>query len=263
MPDFRSVQNLMSNTNRPIHDSAAPDFLFPLQKRTRNEAVTAQLTELSRLSRSAVLRQAHETDPDRRLARETLVALVRGYERAGDTDAADAVLELLIQRIGPALGRTVSSWAGLTSEDKADAQRQMIVQICEQVGSLHPGAEFWECNFTFCFNKRLITLWRSLTERKVATVSAEIQSHNGETLNRLEQQPHPADALAEIELRDLAALVSGGSAKKAQAILLKTSGFSDEEIAARVGITSRTLRNWITEARAAWLRQRRQEEQIC
>ena len=218
---------------------------------------------MSRLSRSAVLRRASETDPDRRLKHETLVALVRGYERAGGMDAADAVLELLVQRISGTLARTVSSWAKLIPEDRVDAKRQMIAHICEQVSSLHPSAEFWECNFTFCFNKRLITLWRSLTERRVATVSAEIQNHNGEALDRLEQQPHPADALAEIELRELAALVSGGSAKKAQAILLKVSGFSDEEIAKRLDVTSRTLRNWAAEARAAWLRQKRQEEQIC
>jgi len=65
-----------------------------------------------------------------------------------------------------------------------------------------------------------------------------------------------------MELRDLAALVSGGSAKKGKAILLKMSGFSEEEIAARLGVTSRTLRNWTTEARAAWSRQVK-SEQLC
>jgi len=238
-----------------INDSAAPNFLFPLQKRTRSEAVTAQLAEMSRLTQSAVLRRAAETGPERRLERETLVALVRGYGRAGNKDAADAVLEMLIGRINAALAAKVSSWAGLTPEDKTDAQRQMIVQICEQVSSLSQTAELWECNFTWCFQKRLITLWHRLTDRKVITVPAETQTHDGETWDRLEQQPDPADAFADIELRELAALVSGGSAKKSEAIFLRMSGFSEEEIAARLGVTSRTLRNWTAEARAAWNRQ--------
>lgn len=239
----------MSHTN----NSAAPDFLFPLQKRTRSEAVTAQLLEMSRLPQSAVLRRASEMDPARRLERETLVAVVRGYGRAGNKDAADAVLEVLVQRISGAVAAKVSGWAGLTPEDRTDAQRQMIVQVCEQASSLAPAAELWECNFAWCFQKRLITLWHRLTDRTVPTVPAETQG--GETWDRLEQQPDPADAFADIALHDLVALVSGGSAKKGKALLLKISGFSEEEIAVRLGVTSRTLRNWTAEARAAWNRQ--------
>lgn len=238
-------------------DSTAPmpDFLFPLQKRTRSERVTAQLLELNRLLQSAVLRQVRETDPARRLERETLVTLVRGYGRAGNKDAADAVLEILIGRISGAVAGKISNWAGLTPEDKTDAQRQMIMQVCEQVSSLSPAAEFWECNFTFCLQKRLITLWHSLTGRKVMTVPAETLTHGGEVWDRLEQQPDPADMFADIELRGLVTLVSGGDAKRSQAIFLRLSGFSDEEIAKRLSVTSRTLRNWATEARAAWNRQ--------
>ena len=171
----------MSNTtDSALLDSASPNFLFPLQKRTRSEAVTAQLTELARLSRSAVLRRAAETEPARRLERETLVALVRGYERAGDTAAADAVLVLLTERISRAVAAKAAGWAGLTAEDKLDAQRQMMLIVCEQARTLTPAAELWEGNFGHCFNRRCITLWRSLTEREIPTVPAEIQMSGGE-----------------------------------------------------------------------------------
>lgn len=250
----------MSNTTDSApFESASPDFLFPLQKRMRNDAVTAQLAELARLSRSAVLRRAAETDPARRLARETLVALVRGYKRAGDTAAADAVLVHLTVRVSRAVAAKVLGWAGLTPEDKIDAQQQMMLIVCEQAVSLSPAAELWEGNFGHCLNMRFITLWRSLTDRQVPTVPAEIQMSGGEALDRLEQQPDPVDSLADLALRDLVQLVSGGSAKKSKAIFLKLSGFSEEEIAARLGVTSRTLRNWTAEARAAWLRHARQE----
>ena len=78
-------------------------------------------------------------------------------------------------------------------------------------------------------------------------------------MDRLEQQPDPIDPLADWELRDLVQLVSGGSVKKGEALLLRMSGFSEEETAARLGVTSRTLRNWAAEARAAWLRHTKQE----
>ena len=246
----------MSHTNNSAApDFLLPEFLFPLQTRTRSEAVTAQLLEISRLPPSAVLRMARDAGPARRLERETLVALVRGYGRAGNKHAADAVLEVLVERISGAVAAKISGWAGLTPEDKIDAQRQMIVQVCEQVSSLRPAAELWECNFSWCFQKRLITLWHSLTDRKAATVPAETGTRGGESWDRLEQQPDPADTFADVELRDLVALVSGGSAKRSSAIFLRMSGFSDEEIAVRLGVTSRTLRNWTTEARAAWTRQ--------
>ncbi len=247
----------MSNTtdSTPPDSRASPNFLFSLQKRTRSDAVTAQLLEMGRLSRSAVLRRAREMGPDRRLERETLAALVRGYLRAADKDAADAVLEMLIRRVSGAIAGKISLWPGLSPEDKVDAQRQMIGHICEQVSSLSPSAEFWECSFAFCFNKRLITLWHRLTDRQAATVPAEVQNRDGEPLDRLEQQADPADGFADLELQDLVALVSGGSAKRSQAIFLRMSGFSEEEIAARLEVTSRTLRNWTAEARAAWNRQ--------
>ena len=99
------------------------------------------------------------------------MALVRGYERAGDAAAADAVLVLLTERISRAVAAKTASWHGLTSEDKIDAQRQMMLIVCEQARTLTPAAELWEGNFGHCFNMRFITLWRSLTERKVPTVA--------------------------------------------------------------------------------------------
>ncbi len=236
------------------HDSAGPNFLHPLQKRTRSEAVTAQLSELSRLSPSAVLRRVSETDPARRLERETLVAAHRGYLRAGQKDAANAVLKALIDRTQGALAGRISSWAGLTPENKADAKQQMIAHLCEQVGDLSAGAELWECRFAFCVQRRLITLWHRLTDRQVATVPAEAPAQGGEDWNRLEQQADPRDTFGDIELRDMVALVSGGDPKRGQAIFLRMSGFSDEEIAAQLGVTSRTLRNWTAAARAAYSR---------
>lgn len=237
-------------------DNQTPDFLFPLRgKHTRTEAVTGQLAALRGLSRAATLRRAAETAKDTRLERETLVAVVRGFLRAGHPGDADTVLLLLIKRVGGAIAAKTAAWAGLTPEDKTDARQQMVAILCEKVCDLRPGAEFWECNLTECVNRRLITLWHSLTDHALPTVSNVIEMSGGEAVDRVEQFADPTETFAEMTMADLVALVSGGNPKRSKALFLKLNGYTDEDIARRVKVTTRTLRNWTAEACAAWLRQ--------
>ena len=234
-------------------DTQTLNFLSPLQpKRTRTETVTAQLAALGGLSRGAVLRRA--ADPDRRLERETLVAVVRGFLRAGREDDAEAVLLLLLKRVSGAIAAKTADWAGLTAEDKIDAKQQMTALLCEKVCDLRPGAEFWECNFTTSFNRASISLWHSLTDHALPIVSNTIEMSGGEMVDRVAQYADPAEAFGEIEMEDLVELMSGGSAKRSRALFLKLNGFPDEDTARRLNVTTRTLRNWTAEAYAVWTR---------
>lgn len=242
-------------------DTKTVDFLFPLRgKHTRTDTVTAQLAALRGLSRAAVLRRAAETDTTRRLERETLVAVVRGFLRAGSQDDAEAVLLLLFKRVSGAVAGKTSAWAGLTPEDKTDARLEILAILCEKVCDLRPGAEFWECNLTECVNRRLITLWHKMTDKALPVVSNTIEMSGGEMLDRIEQYADPAETFAAMTLADLVSLVSGGHPKRSEALFLKISGFTDEDIARRLKVTTRTLRNWTTEAGAAWLRSQAEGE---
>ncbi len=236
-------------------DDKTAVFLAPLHgKHTRTETVTAQLAELSSLGPAAVRRRAAETDLGRRLERETLVAVVRGFLRAGREDDADQVLILLLKRVSGAVAAKTAAWAFLTPEDKVDARRQMAAILCEKVCDLRPGAEFWECNFTTSFNRASISLWHSLTDHALPTVPNTVQMSGGETVDRVEQYADPAEAFAEMTMESLVEIVSGGSVKRSQALFLKLNGFTDEDIAKRLNVTTRTLRNWTAEACAAWTR---------
>ena len=242
-------------------DTETPNFLFPLHGRhTRTDAVTAQLAALSGLSRSAVLRRAAETDKDKRLERETLAAVVRGFLRVGNQDDADTVLLLLLKRVSGAIAARTAGWAGLTPEDVTDARQQMAAILCEKVCDLRPGAEFWECNWTTSFNRAAISLWHSLTDHALPTVSNTIEMSGGETTDRVEQFADPAETFRNMEMQSLVALVSGGSAKRSEALFLKLNGFTDEDIARRLTVTTRTLRNWTAEACAIWTRSRTEGE---
>ena len=244
-------------------DTQTPNFLFPLcGKRTRTGAVTAQLAGLCDLSRAAVLRRAAETEKDRRLERETLVAVVRGFLRAGNSEDADAVLLLLLRRVHGAIAAKTAGWAGLTTEDKTDARQQMAALLCEKACDLGPGAEFWECNFTTSFNRASISLWHSLTDHALPTVSNTIEMSGGGRVDRVEHYADPAETFRDMEMQSLVELVSGGSAKRGEALFLKLNGFSDEDIAKRLSVTTRTLRNWTAEACAVWLRLQARNEEL-
>lgn len=223
--------------------------------------MTAQLAALSGLSRAAVLRRTAEASTDRRLKWETLVALVRGFLRTGDRGGADAVLLLLIKRVGGALGAETNKWE-MTQEDRIDAQRQMIALLCDKVCDLRPSAEFWECNFTTCFQRRLITLWHTLTDHALPTISNTVQVGEGEIWDRLEQYADPAETFRHMEMESLVKMVSGGSAKRSEALFLKLNGFMDEDIAKRLKVTSRTLRNWTAEACAVWTQSQAGNEEL-
>ncbi len=250
----------MSNST----DDTAALVLFPLAgTRTRPDKVTAQLAEMDKLRRAAVLRRAADTDPARRLERETLVAVVRGFLRAGREADAEAVLGMLLDRVDRALNSVISRWTGVTAEDRIDARQQIVEIICEKVCDLRPGSEFWECNWTWCVNKKLISLWRSFAVNALPMTGSIAATPGGEESDRVAQAADPTDGFLEMELADWVKIVSGGHPQKSRALLLKISEFSDEEIAKDIGVTTRTLRNWNAEFVSAYKRMKAEEQKAA
>ncbi len=223
--------------------------------RTRTERVTVQLSALGRLPRTARLRRATETRRDHWLERETLVAVVRAFRRAGDTDAAGRVLDVLLRRLRPAVAARVREWRTLPPMDMEDAEGQAMLMLTGHVNSLAPGDAFWECNFTGAFNARLITLLKRLTSKHVAATSATALGADGEEWDRLAGVPDPAvlDAYAGVEARALIADLSGADSRLGEMLYLSLEGDTDLEIAARLGVTDRTLRHWRARLRTRYL----------
>lgn len=239
-------------------DAPGPvEFLRPLQKRARTDQVTAQLREMSRLSRSAVLRRAAAANKGNGLERETLVALIRAYRRAGDADAADQILGNLVRRQRPAIQARVRAWRTLAAVDHEDAESQGVLKLMEYVNSLEPGEELWECNFTGSFNFRMISLLKGMAARRVPTVSSSVESAHGEEWDRLEALPDFASAarFSGVEVRDMIAALSGSNPQIGEFLYLSFTGMADAEIGVRLGVSDRTLRNWKTRLRAAFERE--------
>ncbi len=213
----------------------------------------AQLGEMSHLSRPAILRRATETDKARRLERETLIALVRGYLRAGDRDAADAVLDRLVKRLRSAIRSKIASWGMSAPTDREDAESEAVLKIIGYVSSLTPTEEMWECNFAHCFNQRMTTILHALTRRPIPTASLtnDRDGNGGEGRDGLAELPdtRAQSHFKDIEAREAIAALCRQEPKLGPYLYLLREEWTDEQIAAHLHVTTRTLRNWKVTAR--------------
>ena len=228
------------------------NFLYPLVKRTRTETVTAQLADLSRLTRSQVLRWMKETDPNKWPTRETLIAVIRAYTRAGDEEAARQGLGILIERLRPAIKARVKAWGTVVKSDREDAEGQIAAKLMEYVFTVTPSEELWECSFAGCFNTRTITILKAFAARRTPAISSSGMTASGEEYDLLAQLPDTGAQISfqDMEAEELRVFLSRGNPQIGEFLYLCLTEVPDSEIARRLGVTDRTLRNWKTKIRA-------------
>ncbi len=225
----------------------AADFLFPLTRRqTRTGKVTAELAEMNRLPRRRVLVWVQEKRKDHWLAHETLVAVLRGFLRAGDRDAADAVLEALINRLRPAVTARAKRWSVLFPADVDNAEDEAVRKLISYLRSTDAKEEFWECNFTFCFNKRTDDVFKRAAAERGAAVSLTSAWADGEERDRLETLPdrESESAFDDIETQELIQALDQAVPRFAEYLHFHRNGYTDKETAVHLDVTDRTLRNW-------------------
>ncbi len=224
------------------------EFLRPLQVRTRPEGVIRELSEVARLSRDAALMRAGGDG----LTWETLVAMARAYQKAGDADASRRVMDALVRRVSHSIAKRVAAWSGLTPEEKTDAKQETIIAVVQAALDLGPGKELWECNFTGCFNRCLINTWRAARRRREDAVSLARMDADGEEHDGLAQIADPVNAFTAIEDAAFCRRLAQRHPRVAEMVHLRLHGFTDREIGTRLGVTDRTLRNWAKTAQAFW-----------
>lgn len=231
----------------------AADFLYPLtSRRTRTDAVTAELAALSRLPARQVMARAQETHADRRLARETRVAVVRGFLRAGNEKAADDVLTALIDHLRPALKARAQQWSAVFPADVDDAVEDAVLKLIGYVRATDAGQEFWECNFAHCLKLRMAETFRHAATQRRNTLSLTTTGADGKERDRTEETADPEGEMAfdDIETQALIRAINQAVPGFAGYLFLHTQGYTDKEIAPKLGVTDRTLRNWKDRAKA-------------
>jgi len=244
---FRFLEHLMSKTYEDSTVEEAADFLYPLTSRhTRTDAVMAEMTALSRLPIRQVVARARETAPDQRLARETLVAVVRGFLRAGHQKAADEVLTILIDRLRPAVEARGRRWSALFPADADNAEGDAVLTLIAHIRSTEAGQEFWECNFVFCFHKRLDDAFLRAARQRRDVSSLTSERADGTERDRAEEAADPQGEAAfdDIETQELIEALNRQVPGFAEYYFLHQNGYTDKEIAPKLGVADRTLRNW-------------------
>ena len=243
----------MSKNDEDKNAEEAAGFLYPLTSRhTRTEAVTAELVALSRLPVRRVVARAQETHAARRLARETRVAVVRGFLRAGDEKAANAVLTALIDHLRPLVKARAQQWSAVFPADVDDAVEDAVLRLIKYVRSTDAGQEFWECNFAHCLRLRLAEAFRHAAVQRRNTLSLTTTGADGKERDRTEEtaDPESETAFDDIETQALIQALSQAVPGLAGYLFLHTQGYTDKEIAPKLEVTDRTLRNWKDRAKA-------------
>ena len=227
----------------------------PLQRRQRPAHVIQELEELNRQPRGVVLQRARETDQIKGLTRETLVSLARTFHQRGDSEAVRIILDALIARVSGVLRRKLASWH-VHAADKEDLQRHVIVGLCGYWLDAKDGEELWECNFTTPFQLRTLTLIDGFFPKTVRATSFQAFYDDGEETG-MEKDIADPESMAPFEtilqnLPERAALQALADHNPSWGRVIHdkyVAGYTEEEIALRYGVTSRTIRNWISEAR--------------
>lgn len=230
-----------------------PDFLFPLSRYARTEAVAAELAALGRLPRRRILARAAEASAGRDgpLSREALTALVRGFVRAGDSEAADAVLDALLRRVRPALTARAAAWRTLSPVDFEDAAAEAMLTLAGFVRATGPTEELWECNFATCFKLRMDSVFLRAARRRRPTSPLTAIGADGEARDLLAETPDPRgeEPFADLEAGAVRQALIRAVPGLGEYLFFSDAGYSDAEIAARLSVSDRTLRNWKAKGR--------------
>ncbi len=235
----------MSTINRDI--VGVVQFTYPLIRRVRPAAVTSELSSLEGLSSSSVLRRVTETIPERQLTREALIAVCRAYVRAGDRETSNIVFVEIIRRVSGSIANRMRRWNGIPASMVEDARQTIIVGLYDFITSLESGEELWECNFTTCFDARLLTLLGKLTRRDLNVTSIEQLSNDEQSGVQFEARDPVAEAeFLELEVKEALTYLNGIDPRMGKAFYLKFfAELSENEIADLMEVSGRSVRYWI------------------
>lgn len=225
----------------------------PLTRRARSAAVEAELAALAGLPIAQIIRRVATPDKTRQAAPETLVSLARTLEQAGRINAADKIAGQLMVQVGIFIRRELARWPSLENE-REDAEQQMRAKLCEYVFSDSTGEEFWECNFHVCFERRMTTLLAGLARAKPHDLSLTRLDADGQEQDCDLPDESASGPREEFEMTDMIDAVSRADDRLGQAIYLRLAGYGDAEIAAKFGVSDRTIRNWMTMAQKEYAR---------
>jgi RNA polymerase sigma factor (sigma-70 family) len=217
----------------------------------RETAVIADIRELAALPPREFWRRSAITDYEApgcpRL--ESLVYWVRAFVQRGDLDSAWRMMDALKRRIDRAVTQYMGRVYGLSRDQREEMADTLVTAFYEEWLSDAPAHEFWEIRFQVCLKRRLmdaVDRHRRTAQREVVLTPPDEEENPSDPL---EQRPDLSVMDSETAAIVRAALDSLPEPLRAVFYLYHHDEWTEEDIAGYLGVTSRTVRNYLTRAR--------------
>jgi DNA-directed RNA polymerase specialized sigma24 family protein len=240
--------------SRNVETAYSRAFIAPvLKKRVRPNAIAKELDQLSSCTTSTILKRCIESDKQLELSKEVLVTLIRSFLLSEDRKSADFVFLQLMRRVAGAISNKLVKWHSLSGPEMDDARQSIVIGLHEYFYSLDIGEELWECNFKSCFDLRLLTILGKLSRATANTLSSTIAEETDEWVEDHEFADPAAEAnFSNVEVMEALSHLNKIDPKLSKAFYWKFFvELKESEIADKMEVTERSVRNWIFAAKSA------------
>jgi RNA polymerase sigma factor (sigma-70 family) len=218
--------------------------------RTREPRVEAQLRDLLNAPRAEFWRRAAVRDHTSLdwIQEETLVGLLRIWDREGDAKTADRIAELLIERTARKITRHIACWK-LASKQVVECTQDVQISLIEAIYSGERSHEFWEVRFWVCLERRInnaVRKYRTQTDHE--TTLQPLEDEDGHLTERIETfaAATPISPQERVEMSEALALLTEN--ERVAFVLYNGEQWSQQEIADHLNVTDRTVRNLLGRA---------------
>lgn len=196
---------------------------------TREEQAAAELVDLRQMHPRHVLSSVKERRP------EALVTILREWLRNGDEENAWQLCERLVVGIEPVVRSRLAAYRWIDWDTREDILHDLAVRLYDEWMSSDRRHAFWEVRFWHCLRLRIIDVLRTRRPNETAA---------GFTASGPSNVPDASVSPQEWAVAMLS--LSRLPEQTRRVFVMKYyEGWTEDEIAAMMGVTSRTIRNWI------------------
>jgi len=189
-------------------------------------------------------------------APETVVHGIRRLRRAGDNEGTNTLLDVLVELATPLLERAARRQFPHSEDDRQEAMQRAAVQLWQEVIDTSPKEAFWEVNF-----KRMVVLACSDAARSIRDQRKKerpFRRSDDGTYDEELLHPDPAFVdrddhafLDEVVWGEAFAQLHGNVRRavylKARGLKIESQNPNEPTIASVLGVTGRTVRNYLRE----------------
>lgn len=229
----------------------ATETQTPIRCYELEHKVVEQLSYLRSLGPHEATRQIREAPPAEYLP-EALVLLAREYLGRGQPDAGWGLLKLLAARVSRRVKKVTSRMLAGAS-DRAGFYDDLLGDLMVAWASMEAANEFWAVRFNLTFQRAVTSACKRERTRICASLDDRLPGDAGTVGERMAAQEPVSIVDTVVGKQALAALPEN---HRMAFVLSRLNQLTELEIAVALGVTDRTVRNYLRAAEeglARWI----------